>query len=791
MADEVLVFAKPGDARQFFIDEGGKLKCTLCNEKYGSSTSPTRMMAHLAGAEHAKAAGIGGCKPVNTPGNILKSIERRKAAVKFLQESQKEKVAKAQEKEVRITVNGMAAPGSLHLYYNNNTADAATMAVVMFLLESGIAFNVVRSPAFFEMLEAVKKAPVSWKGPTYNAVRTNLLDKAHEHVQDLMSASGVDTEVEIFGLTVAADAYKDATSRQIIGYVGNTSNGSVRFLGSMSTEGESQTADYLFEHAVKVIEAVGAKTVKAFITDSASNEKGCGKLLEARYPWLLHLPCAAHGTDLLLADIGKLPWAKDAIDIAHQIVVYFRKYEWAQALLREESKKGSKKELVLPGNTRFGTALIMISRVVEMRADLESSVRNKKYLDHLPKTHKKGIAPPPSPPKKKKTAGGASLSGAGGVAPSCPQASKGKSPRLRKPSFKSVIATPSHAGALKPGLAVPSAKEKAVQMAKTVRNNVLDDDAWLQLEFLVDICKPIYALLRFCDSNKLGIGKLYYRFCMLLVWVEACFGDVDKQALWKEYRTASLKAEHGPRYKVTKEDLFMPSIVDAEHNSCFEAGSIKAALIDLITSRWNFLHRDAHGAAYCLDPESWGHIISHDPNGEVVLGLNRILERLTNSAKECAEARLQWLDYKLKMNSFSGTNLVMWEAARKMPAHLWWYEFALPKAPELSKVAMRLLSICVRSSGLERAWSTYEFIHNRRRNRLRATRASKLVDIFSNMKLVRMKARKAASGLEGLPIPWMWELDGKEDEDVEEDERMSEVEELVEEDDDLEMMLVG
>ncbi|KAG1663926.1 hypothetical protein FOA52_002242 [Chlamydomonas sp. UWO 241] len=327
-------------------------------------------------------------------------------------------------------------------------------------------------------------------------------------------------------------------------------------------------------------------------------------------------------------------------------------------------------------------------------------------------------------------------------------------------------------------------------MAKTVRNNVLDDDAWLQLDFLVDICKPIYALLRFCDSNKPGIGKLYYRFSMLLVWVEACFGDVDKQAVWKEYRTALLKAEHGPRYKVTEEDLFMPSIIDAEHNSCFEAGSIKAALIDLTTSRWNFLHRDVHGAAYCLDPESWGHIISHDPNGEVVLGLNRILERLTNSAEECAEARLQWLDYKLKMNSFSGTNLVMWEAARKMPAHLWWYEFALPKAPELSKVAMRLLTICTSSSGLERAWSTYEFIHNRRRNRLRATRASKLVDIFSNMKLVRMKARKAASGLEGLPIPWMWELDGKEDEDVEEDEHMSELEELVEEDDDLEMMLV-
>jgi hypothetical protein len=69
------------------------------------------------------------------------------------------------------------------------------------------------------------------------------------------------------------------------------------------------------------------------------------------------MPCAAHGTDLLLGDIGKLPWVAAAIEAWRKVVIFFRKYEWSQALVREESKAGSKKELVLPGEDLFGQCL--------------------------------------------------------------------------------------------------------------------------------------------------------------------------------------------------------------------------------------------------------------------------------------------------------------------------------------------------------------------------------------------------------------------------------------------------
>ena len=37
----------------------------------------------------------------------------------------------------------------------------------------------------------------------------------------------------------------------------------------------------------------------------------------------------------------------------------------------------------------------------------------------------------------------------------------------------------------------------------------------------------------------------------------------------------------------------------------------------------------------------------------------------------------------------------------------------------------------------ERNWSTYDYIHNKKRNRLEAQRAEKLVYIFSNLRLLK------------------------------------------------------
>ena len=58
-------------------------------------------------------------------------------------------------------------------------------------------------------------------------------------------------------------------------------------------------------------------------------------------------------------------------------------------------------------------------------------------------------------------------------------------------------------------------------------------------------------------------------------------------------------------------------------------------------------------------------------------------------------------------------------------------------APDLAALATKILNLTVTTCAAERCWSTYDFIHNKRCNRLRKDRAEKLVHIFSNSRLLR------------------------------------------------------
>lgn len=56
--------------------------------------------------------------------------------------------------------------------------------------------------------------------------------------------------------------------------------------------------------------------------------------------------------------------------------------------------------------------------------------------------------------------------------------------------------------------------------------------------------------------------------------------------------------------------------------------------------------------------------------------------------------------------------------------------------PLLQELAKRITCMISSSGASERNWSTYEYIHSRKRNRLLPARANDLVYVFSNMRLI-------------------------------------------------------
>lgn len=100
--------------------------------------------------------------------------------------------------------------------------------------------------------------------------------------------------------------------------------------------------------------------------------------------------CFLRSRACMTYDIGKLPWAAVIVEMGRDVVKYVRGHEWSNALVRDIAKSGSKKEMLQPGDTRFGTQFLMLSRLVEKKEDLLKAVEHDVWKEHMPKQKKVG-----------------------------------------------------------------------------------------------------------------------------------------------------------------------------------------------------------------------------------------------------------------------------------------------------------------------------------------------------------------------------------------------------------------
>ena len=57
--------------------------------------------------------------------------------------------------------------------------------------------------------------------------------------------------------------------------------------------------------------------------------------------------------------------------------------------------------------------------------------------------------------------------------------------------------------------------------------------------------------------------------------------------------------------------------------------------------------------------------------------------------------------------------------------------------PTLAAIAQRVTALVSSAGACEQAWSAYDYVHNRKRNRLHASRANDLVFVFTNARLIQ------------------------------------------------------
>jgi hypothetical protein len=139
-----------------------------------------------------------------------------------------------------------------------------------------------------------------------------------------------------------------------------------------------------------------------------------------------------------------------------------------------------------------------------------------------------------------------------------------------------------------------------------------------------------------------------------------------------------------------------------------------------------------NGAGYVLDTEYL--LIDTTDATEQMDGLMNVIEKLhSDDINKQVKAMDQHANIRLKQGVWA-CSLVQ-AAAKTMPAYKWWMQFG-GSAPELQHLAIRVLGQVSSACSCERNWSTYDFMHSKKRNRLLPDRARDLVFVFINLHLV-------------------------------------------------------
>eukprot|EP00253_Pinus_taeda_P021405 PITA_21405 len=260
------------------------------------------------------------------------------------------------------------------------------------------------------------------------------------------------------------------------------------------------------------------------------------------------------------------------------------------------------------------------------------------------------------------------------------------------------------------------------QDRKAIAKMVYSETFWHGVEEACSVSEPIVKVLRLVDGEKPTMAYLY----------EAM--DRAKEAIHSYY------ADKG-----------------------YASLDRHMMLWDVIYSRWTkMLHRPIHAAALFLNPV-FSYKCDIDFDGEVMEGLHSCIHRMVPNPELRSKINREIQYYRDFVELFGFDDAIR-EKTLFMP-HIWWRSYGA-RAPNLQKLAIRILSQTCSSSGCERNWSVFEKIHAKKRNRLEFARLNDLVYMHYNIRL-RVRQTEApmdpeAISLDNIYVLSQWRVESEE-----------------------------
>jgi hypothetical protein len=159
-------------------------------------------------------------------------------------------------------------------------------------------------------------------------------------------------------------------------------------------------------------------------------------------------------------------------------------------------------------------------------------------------------------------------------------------------------------------------------------------------------------------------------------------------------------------------------------------------LVQSFNARRKMVVNDLQSAAALLNP----YLLEDEDladDADAKSACKRVLERLCEP-DEYGEVVREFMAFRHKDPPF---HKMLNPKKQMLSAHAWWdFEGACGKF--IAPLAKRILAQPVSSSSCERNWSSYSFVHNKSRNKLKPERAADLVYVYTNSKVINASKEK-------------------------------------------------
>jgi len=232
-------------------------------------------------------------------------------------------------------------------------------------------------------------------------------------------------------------------------------------------------------------------------------------------------------------------------------------------------------------------------------------------------------------------------------------------------------------------------------MDLTLRAHILSDDFWEDLNIITKIMEPMVSALKLFESDTSILSTVYSYF---------------------------------------KKVMDQINQIDCNFSD---------KLQELITNRWEYTYHPIMMTAYMLDPqfleESKNNGIEFTGYAEFTTFINKKFNQ-----EEAVELFAELVNFRNKNSPYD--NEIIWKSANILNSSLWWQSWSTSK---LQQLAIKVLSIPTSSAAAKRNFSTFSFINNKIRNRLKNDRIKKLVYIYENLRMyngfIKIQKRKQIS----------------------------------------------